>query len=649
MTFDFPTTPEARLIVGGPKTGKTQELVEHAARLVKAGVSPRDIEVFVASPNAIDPTKARLSQALPELSDVQVRTVRHLVMEVLSTPEARELTGRNPRVLDEYETSFLMEDMKGTGIRPKRLKGMLGFFFRCYAELENLDSTWLQLKEEEEAHERLTFLLSSLKAYLEPELSNAAYRVLSSDARIIEQYRIPHILVDDYQTLSRASQVIANLVAEESICIAGDAYECVKAFESHPYAAGMDEFAAAMPHAQRDEATNTYLGCERLSAIQTLFAHGSLSLEHDRATGRAPESSADCDSLFEIAECLDPESEAAWALEWVQKLMEDGMDVDDIVITVPNPTWERRMGRLLSQAGVPVCLEGALRPVGGDIRYSDSCRPAQVLCLLALAADPHDEPSLRAWCGFGEYLTNAQIIYEIRQQCAQTGKAFWKALSDIASDPRFSDGEERIAAKDDMASEPAPFRFMSEITSVVSAYRALQEMLDELAGLDGFGLIERAVELVYGEKRPRLPLNLVDALSIAKKGDSAILLYEKMTKRRLYPCTPNDRGVRIMSMAAACGVQAEAALVMGAVNGFTPSHQAFDEVSIAPDRAEVMRSCASRGLVVAIGLARRFTAVTYFTELAYREAEKLDLKVERIYLRDGLRRAKVAKTILLEK
>lgn len=620
------------MICGGPRTGKTHRLVEHAAKLVSDGASPRDIIVFAATPDAVDAMRRRLARANEALTDVDVMTVRKFVMGVLSSPEARELTGREPRVLDGYEVSFLLEDMKRTGIRPKRIKGMLGFFYRCYTELENIiDPEWLELKEEVEAHTRLTMLLDSQKAYLEAELSNAAYRTLSSDESVLARFKKAHVIVDDYQTLSKASQVVANLIASESICIAGDPGSCVQAFESYPYVAGMGEFANALPHASHEDLDEAHMGADRLSAIQTLYGHAELALEKDGAKACAP-TTAQGNDAFEIRECLNPDDELTQVRDWICAQIDEGTDAQDIAVIVPGTIWERRVAKALREANIATRPQSAAFATGGDIRYEDACRPARVLCLLSLAANPDDEASLRAWCGFGEYTVNAQVFDEIREICGREGSTLRETLTAMAHGMVGADS----------------FQFASEAETVVHAYEELGHHLKALAGLKGKALVTRVLGLIYQEERPSLPLSLAHALSLANEDDDAASLYAKIARMRLFPRLPEGDGVRIMRVDACCGVEAKAVAVMGIVNGFTPPHKAFDTVAVAPDRAEAMRSRAARELIVSMGLASDATLVTYFTEVPYREAEKLDLKVERIFIKDGLRRARVAKSILLD-
>ena len=47
-----PSTPNVRLISGGPGTGKTARLLDHVARLLADGIPATDILVLCATPDA---------------------------------------------------------------------------------------------------------------------------------------------------------------------------------------------------------------------------------------------------------------------------------------------------------------------------------------------------------------------------------------------------------------------------------------------------------------------------------------------------------------------------------------------------------------------------------------------------------------------
>ena len=74
---------------------------------------------------------------------VAVTTPRALALDVMGDAEAIRWSGREPRLLTDYEKLFLLEDMKVSGLRPKRLREMLKFFYRSWTGLADDDENWL--------------------------------------------------------------------------------------------------------------------------------------------------------------------------------------------------------------------------------------------------------------------------------------------------------------------------------------------------------------------------------------------------------------------------------------------------------------------------------------------------------------------------
>ena len=171
------------------------------------------------------------------------------------------------------------------------------------------------------------------------------------------------LLRKDFQPI-QLLQVVANLIASESICIAGDPGSCVQAFESYPYVAGMGEFANALPHASREDLDEAHMGADRLSAIQTLYGHAELALEKDGAKACAPATAQGNDPL-EIRECLNPDDELTQVRDWVRAQIDEGTSTQDIAVIVPGTIWERRVAKALlagpSAEGVDAVILWELR------------------------------------------------------------------------------------------------------------------------------------------------------------------------------------------------------------------------------------------------------------------------------------------------
>ena len=135
---------EALLVTGGVGTGKTQRLVERAAALLAENAAAGNVLVLCATPQAARLFSERLTARVgaKRAAGATVATARALALDVLADDGARRWSGREPRLLTAFEETFLMEDMKVSGLRPKRLREMLKFFYRSWTELADDDPDW---------------------------------------------------------------------------------------------------------------------------------------------------------------------------------------------------------------------------------------------------------------------------------------------------------------------------------------------------------------------------------------------------------------------------------------------------------------------------------------------------------------------------
>ena len=221
---------EALLVTGGVGTGKTQRLVERAAALLAENAAAGNVLVLCATPQAARLFSERLTARVgaERAAGATVATARALALDVLADDGARRWSGREPRLLTAFEETFLMEDMKVSGLRPKRLREMLKFFYRSWTELADDDPDWLLPGEETDVHTLLKENLAFMRAVVEPEAANLAARYLREHDEARAAHSYAHVLMDDYACASRASQTLANLVATCSITVAGDARHTIR-------------------------------------------------------------------------------------------------------------------------------------------------------------------------------------------------------------------------------------------------------------------------------------------------------------------------------------------------------------------------------------------------------------------------------------
>ena len=126
-------------VEGAERSGKTQALVARCAHLIQNGEAPASILVAVTNAFAAQAFRKRLRRALPAnligaALSVRVCTALDAAASVLDQPAAREATGRVPRILNNAEYNFFLEDLKTVGEQPRKLhavpvdKNLLDFF-----------------------------------------------------------------------------------------------------------------------------------------------------------------------------------------------------------------------------------------------------------------------------------------------------------------------------------------------------------------------------------------------------------------------------------------------------------------------------------------------------------------------------------------
>ena len=178
MTLELAPTPTAVLVEGGVGCGKTTALIARAATLLEDGAVPKDIMVLAATPDAARVLAARLTEAAGERgSAIEVTCAREVALGLLAREEGRAFSGRAGRLVTPVELGFIMEDMKTSGLKQRRLREMLKFFYRNWTELAggaDDDDRWLIPGEEADTHALLKDILRFTGGILEPEASAMA-------------------------------------------------------------------------------------------------------------------------------------------------------------------------------------------------------------------------------------------------------------------------------------------------------------------------------------------------------------------------------------------------------------------------------------------------------------------------------------------
>ena len=619
MTQDQSQVAATR-IVGGVGTGKTQELINRAVKALKQGAKVTDVLVLCATPQAALAFKARLDAAAKaagvSAADVAVTTPRALALDVMGDAEAIRWSGREPRLLTDYEKLFLLEDMKVSGLRPKRLREMLKFFYRSWTELADDDEDWLLAGEESNIHELVKANLAFTRSILEPELGNLAVNYLRSHAGARDAHAFAHVFVDDYQRISKASQLLAGLVARESLTIAGDRVACVEVYDSYPYAAGLDEFMDAHAGAADVELTECRTCAAGAQATAKLLADPAV----ESVAFRPADSAAA--GATEVLDFPEPENEFVGVAKRVADAVAEGVSPADVVVAVPNGIWARNITKALLAAKVPAHILTDRQPARGDIRDNARCVPAHVLTALDLVANPENALAWRCWCGYNDWLANSSAIANLRTYADEHNEGLVAALRDVLG------GAQAVGT--------------GEIDHVVGAKRVADAhaaglfVIEAAARLEGSALLDKLAELVTGEAGATAPA-VVRSLCLASEDNSAAAMAARFRARLLAPTIDAADAVQVVPYDQVAGLSPKMLVVAGFVAGFIPCREYYDSAEMPLNKQEREHEKDVRRVYALAGKASQKLVVSRFGMTDLETAGRLKLHIGRIRLQNGTR------------
>lgn len=629
---------EARRIIGPKGSGKTAALVNRLAALLDSGADPREILVLAATPTAALSLKARMERLFGAgaVSAVRVTTARQFALLLLDRPEAKAATGRRARMACGFETQFLIEDMKTSGLRPKRLREMLKFMHRGWTELADEDQTWLIDEQERDVQARYRDYLAFYECLAEPEISNMALKYLRLSPDALHGARAAHVLADDYQLMSRASQLLACVLAGKTLTITADPINTAPVFDSYPYAAGPEELMRIFPDASTDELAPRCQNEHVALAVSRILGDSAFKGE-ERSTAPG-----------KVEECVgdSPGEEFELVAEWVARQLDSGVPAERIYVAHPSvPAWGRSVARALSSRGIAVCEPQEPSSLGGDVRDLKSCTAARAASLLMLAADSNDSMAWRSWLGYGDWLTRSAAFDALRRHASPEGLSLAQALKSAKLEPPASPdahapSQHGVESLDGVGKQQAAVdEGLREIQDLLGRSAALIEKLSSLGGRDLLDMLEQAIP---GSQR------VVSGLLGCVDGKTAAQMGQDLLARLTAPALRAAPGcVAVAPWEYLCGLAPEALIAVGMVNGFVPTAEHFDLTAITPDKQLRQHDEYVRKLYGLIGSAPQRFAVSRFRRVRLDTAQRLRLKIDRIGLVDGEQVATIGRSDLL--
>ncbi len=637
----FATRATAYRITGPAACGKTAALVNRIGQLLQEGAAPEEIGVFVSTADARDAFAHRLQDAYPGASVPKVRTVLDYQLELLDLPQAKQITGCDARVMLRFEENIFLEDLKTCGVQPKRLSEMLQFLYKSSCDLEKMDTKWFYNNDEENAFTLLKRLQRYYRAYVSPMVAPTTYAVVRDFPEKFSEHGFSHVLVDDYQTLSKASQCLLGLIAKESITVAGDAFTKVTSGEEYPFPAGLAQFETENPGCICETLQTSFASQAVVDVLRTLGTDEAYTanLEHSEGiTAFSPEIAAAEDATPGATEILsfgDPKDELNGVARKVNELIAQGFAPEDIAIATPKPIWERNIRAALTAAGISVSRKHRYQ-VAGDVRSLDKSFEARVVTLLKLAANPEDPLAIRCWCGFGDYLANSAFFLSMLDSDRHLPL---ETISISVDESRRLAAAEKNnplmkSATEASAKANTDALYVQQTTRIVEALRQAREMLSQLDGLTGETLLRTAAQLI--DPAHTLSPAFLQAFGQLSEDADAAAVVATLQQQVINPRF-SGQGVRVGSLTDFMGLSARVVILAGMVNGFIPNQQYFDPTRVERDKRPALLAAEAAKVIAAAGKAQEQLHFTYFTAAPLMETETLRLKAERVRFIDGRR------------
>ena len=609
---DFFSDVAVSCYIGPANSGRTRHLVEAAREQALAGSRV----LFVCATLG---AASRAREAFSGMPAVTVTTFPQVALKVLSTPEARSAFGRAPRVLESHEQDILMEDMKVSQMKNRRLRAVMSYLFAGWSNLA--DDTWEQTYEEDLLIDRLHANLRFSGGVLACEASNLALNVLRAFPGVRRRLCWDCVVVDDFDLASRASQHLSRALARRALAVSAAPYAAAPTEqEPYPCYTGAEELTAdcstcrverlssAQPLAIQDAMRRLHAEDARMGAGGADPGGGDVDGGGNaRAAGGARVAEGTCSGGNPAAGVENPVDAEADVQPFAIR-MEPSMEAElmlmaqtcadalsrgqNVAIFGTDRIWRRNVVANLRRVGLPVAAAPTSRIKARDLNDARTCARLEPDALGRLRADRDDGVAWRTLLALGDHVARSAALDHLRQATAggePGGMGLREALEEL------SRGE---VACDDLT---RPL-----FDDLLVAYRRACELLKAPGG-DG---------APDGEAAP--------GKAGAARSPSIVV----------YP------------VSAAPEVRADVVIFGAFVNGCIPCRAYFDPAGLAGAAREREASSSLRAALSVAACARKRILFCGFSSCALDAAETMDVHIASIKLRRGVRTAVVEPSCL---
>jgi len=332
--YNFALDPAKSLrVLAGPGTGKSFGLQKRVARLLEEGVDPKRILAVTFTRTAAQDLKSSISAVGVEGADeIIAKTLHSFCFSLLNKQAIIESTGRYPRPMLDHELKPMLHDLGKAfgGLRDKAKR--LRAFEAIWARLQS-ETPGFELSEIDQLFERAVMdWLINHKSMLFGEMIRETYKYLRDNPQCYERSMFDHVLVDEYQDLNKAEQLVIDYLADKAnIAVIGDDDQSIYSFKyAHPE--GIREFS----NTHNECGSIDFVECRRCPKKVVNMASELISNNTQRTLGALLPFDTNAEGNVQIIQFADLRSEIEGISTLIRRQIDDGKILpQDVLILVP--------------------------------------------------------------------------------------------------------------------------------------------------------------------------------------------------------------------------------------------------------------------------------------------------------------------------
>ncbi len=575
------------LILAGAGSGKTRVLTTRIAWLIQTGqVSPLAVMAVTFTNKAAREMLTRISAMLPiNTRGMWVGTFHGLCNRMLRAHHREAELPQTFQILDSADQlSMVKRVMRGLGIDDEKYPPRQAQYFINANKEEGLRAPAVEALDD--FQRRLLDVYGAYDAQCNregvvdfAELLLRCFELLQKNELLRTHYqrRFKHILVDEFQDTNRLQYLWLKLLAgpDSAIMAVGDDDQSIYAFRG-ARTGNMLDF-------EHDFAVEKVIKLEQnyrshgniLDAANALIRNNRARLGKNLWTA---EGKGEPLRLYEAATDVD---EAAYILDEVRALQNDGVGLSDMALLYRSNAQSRVLEHALFNAGLPYRVYGGLR-------FFERQEIKHALAYLRLTANPEDDGAVLRVINFPTRGIGNRTLEQLQAAAINSGSSLWQSA---CSNPPSGRAGSAIAAFvrliEDMrhATEGLPLpeivEHVIEASGLVEHYRKEREGADRVENLEE--LVNAAASFVseegfaaYQADAANAPSADADVPATELDPLSAFLAHASLEAGENQAAAGAD-ALQLMTVHSAKGLEFHTVFISGLEEGLFPHENSLNE------------------------------------------------------------------------